>query len=88
MAGALPLTPWNIGPYEVVVTEILVLFGYTRLDASSYAIGTRILLIAWIGVTGLLAMWSIGLSPRDLHLDSANGDEPAAALKSTDDAEA
>jgi len=66
MAGALPITPWNIGPYEVVVTEVLVLFGYTRLDASSYAIGSRILLVTWIGITGVLAMWSLGLRPRDL----------------------
>jgi uncharacterized protein (TIRG00374 family) len=79
MAGALPLTPWNIGPYEVVVTEMLVLFGYTRLDASSYAIGSRILLVTWIGITGLLAMWSLGLSPRDLRPDSASCDEPDAA---------
>ena len=74
MAGALPLTPWNIGPYEVVVTEVLVLFGYTRLDSSSYAIGSRILLVAWIGVTGLLAMWSLGLRPRDLR--PANAPDP------------
>jgi len=66
MAGALPITPWNIGPYEVVITEVLVLFGYTRLDASSYAIGSRILLVTWIGITGVLAMWSLGLRPRDL----------------------
>jgi uncharacterized protein (TIRG00374 family) len=85
MAGALPITPWNIGPYEVVVTEMLVLFGYTRLDASSYAIGTRILLVVWIGVTGLLAMWSLGLSPRDLRPNSPSGDEPDVALESTDD---
>ncbi len=61
LAGAIPLTPWNIGPYEVVVTEALVLFGYSRFDASSYAIGSRLLLILWIGLTGVLAMWSLGL---------------------------
>ncbi len=91
MAGALPLTPWNIGPYEVVVTEMLVLFGYTRLDASSYAIGSRLLLVTWIGITGLLAMWSLGLSPRDLRPGSASSDEPDTALEPatpTDDADA
>jgi uncharacterized protein (TIRG00374 family) len=84
MAGALPITPWNIGPYEVVVTEVLVLFGYTRLDSSSYAIGSRILLVSWIGVTGLLAMWSLGLRPRDLR----PGNTPDPALETTEDTDA
>ena len=88
MAGALPVTPWNIGPYEVVVTEVLVLFGYTRLDSSSYAIGSRILLVTWIGITGLVSMWSLGLSPADLR-PGANrdlaGDEPALDERGTTD---
>jgi hypothetical protein len=66
MAQAIPLTPWSIGPYEVAVTEVLVLLGSSRLDASSYAIGSRLLLMVWIGATGLLAMWSLNLRPRDL----------------------
>jgi len=66
MAQAIPITPWSIGPYEVAVTEVLVLLGSSRLDASSYAIGSRILLMVWIGATGLLAMWSLDLRLRDL----------------------
>ena len=34
MAQAIPITPWSIGPYEVAVTEVLVLLGSTRLDGS------------------------------------------------------
>lgn len=66
MAQAIPITPWSIGPYEVAVTEVLVLLGSSRLDGSSYAIGSRLLLMVWIGITGLLAMWSLNLRPRDL----------------------
>ena len=66
MAQAIPVTPWSIGPYEVAVTEVLVLLGSSRLDGSSYAIGSRILLMVWIGATGLVAMWSLDLRPRDL----------------------
>jgi uncharacterized protein (TIRG00374 family) len=90
MAGALPITPWNIGPYEVVVTEVLVLFGYPRLDASSYAIGSRILLVTWIGITGLLAMWSLGLSPRDLinRNDPEPDGPPDSTLEQTADTDA
>lgn len=77
MAQAIPITPWSIGPYEVAVTEVLVLLGSSRLDASSYAIGSRILLMIWIGITGLLAMWSLNLRPRDLL--GYRGDDEAAA---------
>ena len=80
MAQAIPITPWNIGPYEVAVTEILALLGFTRLDASSYAIGSRLLLIVWIGLTGLLAMWTLRLRPRDLL-----GYRPAATLDPSSD---
>ena len=77
MAQAIPVTPWSIGPYEVAVTEVLVLLGSSRLDGSSYAIGSRILLMIWIGITGLLAMWSLGLRPRDLL--GYRGDRTATA---------
>ena len=77
MAQAIPVTPWGIGPYEVAVTEVLVLLGSSRLDGSSYAIGSRILLMIWIGITGLLAMWSLGLRPRDLL--GYRGDRTATA---------
>jgi len=73
MAQAIPVTPWSIGPYEVAVTEVLVLLGSSRLDGSSYAIGSRILLMVWIGATGLIAMWSLDLRMRDL-LGYRNGD--------------
>ncbi len=77
MAQAIPITPWNIGPYEVAVTEVLVLLGSSRLDGSSYAIGSRILLMVWIGITGLVAMWSLQLRPRDLLGYRVDGDSDA-----------
>jgi uncharacterized protein (TIRG00374 family) len=71
---SIPLTPWSVGPYEVVVTEALVLIGVERMEASAYAVGSHILLQSWIAVTGLAAMWSLNLRPRDLV-------EPAATSK-------
>jgi uncharacterized protein (TIRG00374 family) len=50
LAVAIPLTPWNVGPYEVVVTEALVAMGADRATASGYAIGSHLLLLAWIGL--------------------------------------
>ncbi|HRC62408.1 MAG TPA: lysylphosphatidylglycerol synthase transmembrane domain-containing protein [Dehalococcoidia bacterium] len=77
LAVAVPVTPWNVGPYEVVVTEALVAMGAPRDTASGYAIGSHLLLLAWIGVTGFVAMWSLDLSLRDLVHRSAQA-PPAA----------
>ena len=84
MAQALPITPWNIGPYEVAVTEILVLLGASRLDGSSYAIGARILLMIWIAATGLVAMWSLDLRFRDL-LNRKMNKAPRGTMDSEND---
>lgn len=66
LAVAIPVTPWNVGPYEVVVTEALVAMGTPRATASGYAIGSHLLLLAWIGLTGVAAMWSLDLRFGDL----------------------
>ena len=63
---AVPLTPWNIGQYEVAMTELLTLIGADRVAASAFAIGSHLLVMAWIGVTGMVALWSLGLSVREL----------------------
>lgn len=63
---SLPLTPWDVGTYELAVTEALVLLGGARVDAAGFAIGSHLLLHAWVGITGLAAMWSLHLRPRDL----------------------
>lgn len=75
---SLPLTPWDIGPYEVAVTEVLTLLGVSRDIAGSYAIGSHLLLLVWIGLTGIAAMWALGLRPRDLFGAGAEArDAPA-----------
>ena len=82
---SLPLTPWDVGPYEVAVTEALAIMGFSLSTAGAFAVGSHILLIIWI--TGVVAMWTLQLSPRELIAGGAgNGDaedvpgEPAAAL--------
>lgn len=66
LAVAIPVTPWNVGPYEVVVTEALVAMGAPRDTASGYAIGSHLLLLAWIALTGIVAMWSLDLRLNDI----------------------
>ncbi|MGE3961288.1 MAG: lysylphosphatidylglycerol synthase transmembrane domain-containing protein [Dehalococcoidia bacterium] len=63
---SLPLTPWSIGPYELAVTEALVAIGEPRTEAGAFALGSHLMLQAWIVVTGVAAMLWIRLGPRDL----------------------
>ena len=71
---SLPLTPWDVGPFEVAVTEALVLLGGDRGEASAYAVGIHLLLIVWISITGTIAMLTLNLSPRDVLKRAADGE--------------
>lgn len=74
---SLPLTPWDVGPYEVAVTEAMALMGFGLSQAGAFAVGSHILLIIWISITGLLAMWTLQVSPRELipQATPAGGEE-------------
>jgi uncharacterized membrane protein YbhN (UPF0104 family) len=63
---ALPLTPWSIGPFEIAVTEVVVLLGMERSAAATYAVGAHLFLLIWINLAGLIAVWTLGLSACDL----------------------
>jgi uncharacterized protein (TIRG00374 family) len=63
---ALPITPWNLGTYEVGLQTIMVALGVNGALAAGYAIGTHLFTIVWITLTGLVAMWVLKLDMRDL----------------------
>jgi uncharacterized protein (TIRG00374 family) len=63
---SLPLTPWDIGPFEVAVTEAFVLLGGDRATGSSYAVGIHLLLLSWITITGVAAMFTLSLRPSEI----------------------
>jgi glycosyltransferase 2 family protein len=63
---ALPITPWNLGTYEVALQSVLAAFGVNGALAGAYAIGTHIFSIFWITTTGLIAMWLLRLDIRDV----------------------
>lgn len=66
MIVAMPVAPSNVGPYEVAVAAVLVLLGVESARAGAYAVGSHLLNIAWVGLSGLAAMWLMGLGFRDL----------------------
>jgi uncharacterized protein (TIRG00374 family) len=63
---AFPLTPWNLGTYEVAIQSVIVALGVGGALAGAYAIGTHIFSIVWITLTGLIAMWLLRLDIRDV----------------------
>ncbi len=65
LAVAVPLGLWNIGPYETLVTTVLVAAGAEASTALSYAFAVHVTVNAWIDVTGIIAFWAMGASPRD-----------------------
>jgi uncharacterized membrane protein YbhN (UPF0104 family) len=66
VAVAVPVALGNFGPYEVLVTGVLVAAGTDEAAALAYALAVHVLTSAWIIVTGLLAFWALRLSPRDV----------------------
>jgi uncharacterized protein (TIRG00374 family) len=63
---AVPITPWNIGTYEVALQEVISALGVDRSLAAGYAIGIHIFSIMWITFTGLISVWLLKLSLRDV----------------------
>ncbi|MER3421677.1 MAG: hypothetical protein C4290_14625, partial [Chloroflexota bacterium] len=63
---SLPLTPAHVGPYHVVVTEILVLRGVERAAAGGFAVGAHLVLLLTTNALGILSAWALGLGPHDL----------------------
>lgn len=65
MIVSMPVVPSNIGPYELATAEVVAVLGVARPLAGAYAIGTHLLNIIWVGISGLIAMWVMGLSFED-----------------------
>jgi uncharacterized membrane protein YbhN (UPF0104 family) len=76
---SLPLAPSNVGPYEVAVAEVVAVLGVTRSLAGGYAIATHLLNIVWVGLTGLVAMWLLGLRFQDIFYLRAQASSPRRA---------
>ena len=79
MAISLPFAPSNIGPYEVVVAEVVAVLGVARSLAGGYAIATHILNILWVLSTGVIAMWLLGLRVQDIFYLRGSPEAPAPA---------
>ena len=79
MVISVPLAPSNVGPYELAVAEVVTLLGVTRSVATGYAIATHLLNILWVSLTGLVAMWLLGLRFQDIFYLRAQATSPRRA---------
>jgi uncharacterized protein (TIRG00374 family) len=66
MISAVPVSPSNIGAYEVAVAELCKALGVAAGVAGGFAIATHIFNIVWITVAGFIAMWMLKLTPADV----------------------
>ncbi len=63
---AVPITFQNIGTYEIALLETVVALGADREEAFAYVAATHMLTNLWVLVTGLVAVWLMRISPREV----------------------
>ncbi len=66
LISSIPITPSNIGAYEVAITELTKALGVDAGLAGGFAIAAHVFNIAWITGAGFIAMWALGLSVDDV----------------------
>ncbi len=66
LVSSIPITPSNIGAFEVAMTELTKALGVDGSLAGGFAIGVHIFNIGWITGAGFAAMWALGLSLDDV----------------------
>jgi hypothetical protein len=66
LVSAVPITPSNVGAYEVAITELLKALGVDAGAAAGFAIAAHIFNIFWISAAGFIAMWALGLGLDDV----------------------
>jgi uncharacterized protein (TIRG00374 family) len=63
---SIPLTPWDIGPYEIAVTAVFVVIGLEETEAAGLAIGSHLLIQATVLLAGAVAMTMLNIPFRGL----------------------
>lgn len=80
LVAAFPITFQNLGTYEVVLLEIMVVWGVAREEAFAYAVATHMLTNLWVVVLGLLALWLMRVRPREVFAIRQPAEEGATPL--------
>lgn len=76
LVSAVPVSPSNIGAYEVAIAELSKALGVATGVAGGFAIATHILNILWITIAGSIAMWMLKLTPADVFSIGTGREDP------------
>ncbi|MGH2607980.1 MAG: lysylphosphatidylglycerol synthase transmembrane domain-containing protein [Tepidiformaceae bacterium] len=77
VAGSITILPANLGLYELTAVGVLRAAGEGPSEATAYAIGTHLLVIATIAIIGLGTMLYLRLSPADIFYFRQRAEESA-----------
>jgi uncharacterized membrane protein YbhN (UPF0104 family) len=88
MISSVPITPSNIGAYEVAITELTKALGVDAGVAGGFAIAAHVFNIVWITGAGFIAMWALGLSWDDVFSFGRKSPEAASVADAADIARA
>jgi hypothetical protein len=89
LIGSVPITPSNIGAFEIGITELTKALGVNAGLAGGFAIATHVFNIAWITGAGFVAMWALGISVDDVFsFGRKRGVEPDGGLPPADESQA
>ena len=76
---AVPITFQNIGTFEVAMLEVMVALGVAREEAFAFVVATHMLTNFWVVATGLVSIWLMRISPREVFaLRQAPAEVPLA----------
>jgi uncharacterized membrane protein YbhN (UPF0104 family) len=78
--SAVPVTPSNIGAYEVAITELVKALGVAAGVAGGFAIAAHVFNIAAVTGMGFAAMWALGLSLDDVFGFGRKAEADAAGM--------
>lgn len=81
LVSAIPITPSNIGTYELALTELAIALGVAIGAASAFAIATHVFIVLWITVAGFIAMWLLGLDLNDVFSLARRAKHPGEELQ-------
>jgi hypothetical protein len=83
LVSSVPITPSNIGAFEVAITELTKALGVDAGLAGGFAIAAHVFNIVWITAAGFTAMWALGLSLDDVFSFGRKRDPAANTSMST-----
>lgn len=79
MSSVIPLTQGNIGPYELIVRQVLTTAGADGDHAAAFAVGAHAVVLLTTLITSLLAAMALRLRLSDLFYVHADLGEPGSA---------